>query len=205
MSNVVSLGPAWQRAAWVTGEENVISPPAVERVLRRPFSFDEMGLLERSPFFEDDLQECRSTHLLIPFPSLLIAEMYSALGLSPRNKWPVSDPRFLPVKPGWHLVRRGVLPGSHSSGDRYFSWEEQQKLVGGREVVLSPIVAVFAHLIAKATGYGSVVGKPARCDIPGIVVGPSLEGVGIYQEKHGPLMSNGIMTERIPTAVSVNT
>ena len=199
MPDVTFLGPLLGRGLFVVGPEGAVHPEEIERVIGKPFSPEEMEFLERIPFPEDVLWGCRKTHLLWPGPPLSLVEVQRAFNYPTFGRWWAADEvsdRFSRIETRWHLMRRGAI---HAFAD----FEQQQARLSPEEAIPSVAAVAFIHHFCAKTGRKPFVTASARCQ-DGTAVMPSSYGIGIHNEG---LQAGrpGIMVERIPMAIPVNT
>ena len=190
------IGPVLGRALWIMGRENGIHPHEVAEATGKPFTPRQMEFLERVPFPEDVLRECRGEYALFPGQLLPLSEVHRVFGYSVHGQWWANDHQSSWVDLRWYLIRMGAHQGSS-----FHSWDEQVALLGDGQVVPSVSSVVFAHYLFKRTGRGRIVMSSARCRGGRFCVMPSPHGVGIHDEGKTAGIP-GVMVERKPINAS---
>lgn len=120
---------------------NVLQLSDVEMHFKVRYTDEERGRLSVIPWSSEELESCKSTHVLFPGYLLSLNELRSKVrkAFDKGQDW-YNQQAFAneeKVELAWHLIRRDILPGSTSK-----IWTEQEAMVPKNEHI--PDAATFA-------------------------------------------------------------
>jgi hypothetical protein len=176
----LSLPTNWKRASEIMGK-NFFGLHEARKHLYIKDSILQVLALEKVPFTEEVLEECKDTHILIAVFPMSILEMSNRYDFFYQQIW-YQQERFAHIKGGarWYLIRKSAVSGSASK-----TWSDQEKLLSLDEIVPSMRVILYTMIgYFRATGERLFQGTRIRCsevDSRGRHVSVSgLESTGIF-------------------------
>ncbi|HRY62873.1 MAG TPA: hypothetical protein P5056_03840 [Candidatus Paceibacterota bacterium] len=141
---------------------NFLGVVCAERILGRPLSRYERGILRDMPFSVEMLKACKHTHVLIAVPYITINEMYDDTRLhklfckTTSNWWRSENFAKEKMRVGWYLVRKNEGPDSVGHDFRAHKIMEAEGRIGGPDEVIAPANIVIYTMALRKCYLGEI-------------------------------------------------